>query len=177
MASIPNITFIEGNLVSLQKYPVFLLKRFFSMMFPLVRDIFTDGWHDGFGDGERSVTCLPSESGKLIALRFDPFGRCLFDVLDGGTDSDDASQFKEDVNVVFDRVDEHGRATDVLQHGRHVSMKGIANVIGDDSLAVFCTENEMDVEAREGLWHGFGRPFRALDFILYVNPGRCPRLA
>jgi hypothetical protein len=149
VASIPNIPFIEGDLVSLQKSPVFLLERFFPMMFLLIRDIFTDGWHVGFGDGERAVTCLPRESVEFTALRLDPFGRRLFNILHGGADSDGPGQFKEDVNVVFDGIDEHGRTAKVLQHDRHVSMERLAKPVGNDSLAILGAEDKMNVEACE----------------------------
>lgn len=176
VASIPDIPLIEGDLVSFQKSPVFLLERFFSMMFLLVCDVSTDTGHVGFGNRKRSITCLPSKSGELTALRFDPFGGRFFDILDGGTNGDGAGQFKEDMNVVFDRVDEHGRTSKVLQHGCHVSMERIANAVGNDSLAVLGAENEVDVEACKGLGHGLDRPFRAVYFISDFSLGRCPRL-
>jgi putative transposon-encoded protein len=162
VASIPDIPFIEGDLVTFQKSPVFLLELFLPMMFLLVRDVFTDGGHVGFGDSKRSITCLPRKSSELAALRLDPFGRRFFDILDGGTDRDGAGQFKEDVNVVFNRVDEHGRAAKVLKNSRHVGMKRIANPVGNDSLAILGAENEMNVEACEGLGHDLDRPFKAV---------------
>jgi len=54
-------------------------------------------------------------------------------------------KFKEDMYVVFDRIDEHGRAFVVFQDGRHVSVQGFANLVADDRHAVFGTENEVDI--------------------------------
>ena len=47
---------------------------------------------------------------------------------------------------------------------------------GDETLPVFGAENEMDVETREGLGHGLGRPFRAWWDGVAGFPGRCPGL-
>ena len=145
----------------LQERPVFLLKRFLPVMFLLPGDVFTDGGHVGFGNRKRTITCLPRESGELGALCLDPLGRGFFDLLDSCTDGNSAGQLEEDVNVVLDGIDKHRGTTNVLQHGRHVSVKGITNPVGNDSLSVFGAKNEVDVQTGKRLWHGLGRPFRA----------------
>lgn len=81
------------------------------------------------------------------------------------------------MDVVLDGIDEDGSAIEILQHGGHVAVEGIADGIGNDLFAIFRAENEVDVEAGEGLGHGLGRLFRALDVVWDCFPGRCPGLA
>jgi hypothetical protein len=158
---IPQIVFVKGHAMALQEGPIFFLKRFLVVMLLLGGDVLTHGGDIGLGNGEGPVSRLPGEAGKFGALGFDPFGRNLFDLFHGVADRDSATQFKEDVDVIRDRVDEDGRASQVLQDGRHVTVQGVAHGVMQDGFAVFGGEDEMDVQPGEGLWHGLKRPFRA----------------
>ena len=78
--------------------------------------------------------------------------------------------------MIFDRIDEDRVASEILKNGAHVGVQGIANRVGDDGFPVLGAEDQMHMEAGEGLGHGLGRPFRALDCLMASNLGRCPRL-
>ena len=95
--------------------PVFLLKGLLAVVVPLVGDVFADGFGVGFGNGKRPITGLPRKIRELRTLRFDPFGRRLFDILDGLADGHGACEIEEKMRMVFDRIDEDGRAPQVLQ--------------------------------------------------------------
>ena len=147
------------------------------MVFPLVGDVLVDGFDIGFGNGERPVARLPGKRRECRPLRFDPFGRRLFNVLDDLTDRNGAGEIEEKVGVVFHRIDKDRGASQVLQHGGHVGVQRIANRIGDEGFATLGAEDEMDMKAGEGLRHRLGRPFRALVCWWIAHPGRCPGLS
>ncbi len=163
--------------MTFQELPVFLLKRFLAVVFLLVGDVIANGFDVGLGNGESPVARLPCEMGKLISLRFNPSRRMLFDILHGLADGDGPGKVEEDVNVVFDGIDEHRRTTKILEHRRHVGMQRISDGIMENSFAVLRAENEVDVKAGEGLGHGVKRPFRAGCLFCVSFPGRCPGLA
>ena len=175
--SIPHIAFIERDVVPFKKRPVFLLKGFCPVVFALVGDVGADGSHVGFRNGKCSVSRLPRKSGEFLALGFDPLGRGFFDLLDDLADGNGSGQVEEQVGVVLHRIDKDRRTAEVLQDCGHVGVQGAADVVCDDAFAVFGAEHEVNVEAGEGLGHGLGRPFRALNFSWDLFPGRCPGLA
>ena len=78
--------------------------------------------------------------------------------------------------MVFDGIDEHGTAVEVLQHRGHVGVERVTHAVIEEAFAVFGPEDKVDVKAGERLWHGLNRPFRAWDVWGVVNPGRCPGL-
>ncbi len=121
--SIPNISFIKCDIVAFEKCPVFFLKCFCAVVFALVGNVLADSFHIRFGNGEGSVTRLPSEFREFPSLSFDPFGRGFFDILDDLTDGNCPSQVEKEMDVVFHRVDENGSAVKVLQNGSHVGMQ------------------------------------------------------
>jgi len=103
--------------------------------------------------------------------RLDPFRGSFFDFLHGLADRHGATEFKEDVNMIGDRVYEDRRAAKVLENGCHVTMQGIAHGVVEDWLAVPCAENEVNVQPREGLWHGLARSFRACRLLVAWSQG------
>lgn len=174
--SIPHIAFIERDVVPLKKRPVFLLKCFRPVVFALVSDVGADGSHVGFRNGKCSVSRLPRKSGEFLALGFDPLGRGFFDLLDDLADGNGSGQVEEQVGVVLHRIDKHGGTAEILQDAGHVAVERIAHGIGDEGFTILRAENEVDVEAGEGLRHRLGRPFRAWVFVGDLFPGRCPGL-
>ena len=92
--------------MAFEEGPIFFLKRFLAVMLLLAGDVLTHGGDIGLGNGEGPVSRLPGKTSKFGALCLDPFGRGLFDLFDSVADGDGAAQFKEDVYVVGDRVDE-----------------------------------------------------------------------
>jgi hypothetical protein len=175
--SIPHIPFIEGDAVPFQELSVFLLKRFLAVVLSLVGDVFANGFDVRFGNSESPITGLPAETDEPRSLRLDPFGRSLLDLLNGLTDRHRPGKIEEDVSVVIHGIDEHGSGPEVLQHGGHIGVEGIAHGIGDDGFAILGAEDQMNMKAGEGLGHRLGRPFRARVCFLNFNPGRCPGLA
>ena len=146
----------------LQKFAVFFLECFPPVVFRLFSNVLAHGLHIRFANCKRSIACLPCKSGKLSALCLDPFrGRCL-DFLDSIADSHCAGEVKEDMDMVFDGIDEHGRATQVLQYRRHVGVKRRPDGFAQQALALFGAENEMHIQAREGLGHRIRPPFQGL---------------
>ena len=173
---VPQIIFVKGHAMALEEGPVFFLKRFFAVMLLLAGDVCPHGGDIGLRNGECPISRLPGKAGKFGALCLDPFGRNLLDLFHGVADRDGAAQFKEDVDVIGDRVDEDGRAAEILQDGRHVTVQGVAHGVMQDGFAVFGAEDEVDVQPRERLWHGLKRPFRASTLLWAGFPGRCPGL-
>lgn len=111
----------------------------------MVGDIMSDSLKIRRGDGKGPIAGLPRKAPKHWSLGFDPFRRGLFDVLDRLTDRNGAGEIEKKVNVVFDGIDEDGSAAQILKHGGHVSVKRLANGIGDEWLAVLGAKDEMDV--------------------------------
>jgi hypothetical protein len=135
---------------------------FLAMMFHLAGNVFTHGGDIGFGDSERPIPGLPRKPGEFPALGFDPFRGSLFDLFHGIADRDGSAKFKENVNVVFDRIDQDWRAVQVLQNSGHVAVQGVAHRVMQNGFTIFSAEDEVKVEPGERLWHGLERPFRAL---------------
>jgi hypothetical protein len=163
--------------VAFKEGAVFLLKGFCAVVFVLVRDVFAHGFDIRLGNGKRAVTGLPREGRELRALGFDPFGRGFFNILDDFADRDGSGEVEKQVGVVLDGIYENGMATEILQDSGHISMQSGADRVGDKAFAIFCAEDEVDVEPSEGLGHGVGRPFRAGIFLWDAVPGRRPGLA
>jgi len=67
------------------------------------------------------------------------------------------------MHVILHRVDERGRASEVLQDNGHVAMERVANRIAQQRRAMFGAENEVNVQTGEGLGHGMGRPLSGLE--------------
>lgn len=119
------------------------------MMLLLSGDVIPHGWNVRLGYGKRAISGLPGETGKRCALGLDPFRRGFFDLLDRGADGDGACQIEQDVNMVFDRIDEHRGTAPILQDGCHVGMERIADIVGDESFTILGAEDEMDVQTGE----------------------------
>ena len=92
---------------------------------------------------------------------FEPFGRGFFYVFDDRRKGNSAVEGKEDVDVVFDRIECEDRRVEVLEDGRQVGVEVGTNEVGEERFSMFGGENEVNEVGGEGLRHGEGRPFRA----------------
>ncbi len=137
----------------LEEGDIFLLKRLLPMMFLLVCNIIIDRLNIGFADCKSSVARLPRESGEFSALGLDPFGGGFFHVFYGLTYAYCSSEFKEDMDMIFDRIDECWRTFQFLEHNRHVGVEGVSDLIVQDRCAILGAENEMNVKTGERLRH------------------------
>ena len=134
------------------------------MMLLLAGDVIPHGLSLGFTDGKCPISRLPSKCGKLLALGLDPLRGRFLDLLNGRADGDGTGQMEEDMNVIIDRIDDVGRADEILKNGCHVGMQDGAHRIGDETFTMLGAEDKMNVEASEGLRHD-------------NSPGRCPGLS
>ena len=72
-SSVPHISFIIINMISIQKLSKLLFKGHLLMMFFLVSDIGDNPFNFRRIDGKNSIAVLPIKIGICTALRFDPF--------------------------------------------------------------------------------------------------------
>ena len=68
MMSIPKVSFIEPNAMSLQQLTNLFLKREFPMMFGLIGDVGDKSLSVGLADGECAVAVLPREIVDTLLL-------------------------------------------------------------------------------------------------------------
>jgi hypothetical protein len=80
------------------------------VVFPLVGDVFANGFHIGFGNGEDTVSRLPCEDPEFWSLFPDPFGCGFFDILHCLANESGAGKFEKKVDVIFDGIDENRMA-------------------------------------------------------------------
>jgi hypothetical protein len=78
--SVPQITLVERNLVTPQKLPQFILKRYFPVVLFLIRDVFFRHSDLRLGDGENGITVLPREFPHRRTLRLNLFRRRAFNL-------------------------------------------------------------------------------------------------
>ena len=71
-ALVPDVPFVVGDLVALQKSPELVLKRQAAMMFSLLKDVFSHGFDLGEPDGKRTLPTLPGEIVQAGITLLDP---------------------------------------------------------------------------------------------------------
>jgi hypothetical protein len=79
---VPQVSFIEVDLVSSQKSSQFILKAELAMMRLLLIDVLPDSMKIGLTDREIRVARLPFKLGKWDPLAFQPHIRHSFEFLD-----------------------------------------------------------------------------------------------
>lgn len=76
--------------------------------------------------------------------------------------------------MVFHRVYEENRISEILQHGGHIRMQGITNRVGQEEFPIFRAEDEMDRKSGNGLRHVLepsqGNPSREIRDLEQANP-------
>ena len=92
-------------------------------------------------------------------MGFEPFGGRFFEFFDGFGNGDGAGKAVEDVNMILDRVDEDDGAFEGFTDLAEVGMEGRADGVGEERLPIFGREDQVDVDVREGLGHGWEIPF------------------
>jgi hypothetical protein len=70
-------------------------------------------------------------------------------------DGHGAREIKQNMDMVLDGVDEHHGTPEILQDGGHVGVQRIPHGVRENPFAVFGAEDEVDVQSRKGLWHGW----------------------
>ena len=68
---------------------------------------------------------------------------------------------KEDMDMIFDRVESENRRVEVLENSSEIGVEVGTNGVGEKGFSMFGREDEVNEVRGEGLWHGEGRPFRA----------------
>jgi hypothetical protein len=77
-----NVTLIVCNVMSLQKFDIFLLKRLSPMMRLLIVNVVGYTIQMGMGNRKRAITFLPRKMATDPSLLIDVIGRSCFDVAD-----------------------------------------------------------------------------------------------
>ena len=138
----------------IQERQILVLKRLLAVVFLLAGDVIAHRRYVGLRNGERAITGLPGERLEMRTLGFDPFRGRFLGFLDDLTQGDRAAELEEDMDVVLDGIDEDGGTAEIGEHLGHVAVQGVADRVGDQGFAAFGAEDQMNVEAREGLRHG-----------------------
>ena len=124
--SIPHISLIDLNTVPGAQNAKLLLERPVPVMLLLILNIPPHNFDVGLADGKHSVPRLPVEIVVRITLFLDPFRRFLLHLLHDRFDRVIARQIEQDVNVIGDAVDQHGRRIEVFEDCRQVGVEVIA---------------------------------------------------
>src|SRR5258708_7921640 len=107
IGSIPHISLVKRDLVTLQELPELLLKRDLPMVLFLVLDVTNRGIRLRFADGKCAVSRLPGEAGHALGLH--PFGGTLLHLLHEVCLGDGATQSVENVDMVGHTAGSEGR--------------------------------------------------------------------
>ncbi len=115
MGLIPDVLFVEGDLIAFQQAAVFILEGYFAVMLGLVADVGDDGFGVGLADGKGGVSGLPMEAGELGAFGFDPFGGTGFYRFHDFGNGAGAGKAKKHVDVIVDSADLERGAINVVE--------------------------------------------------------------
>jgi hypothetical protein len=150
---IPNILFIELQVIPHQKPPVFFLKCLFAMVLLLVINVAYQLLQLTPTYGEISVATLPKKGLVLLTLVLNPGGRGPFDFLQELCLADSASESCGDVDVIGRATDTVGCAIAITTKSGQISMHARPNYVVEPGPPVFSTEHDMKDDLAEGLGH------------------------
>jgi hypothetical protein len=125
--SIPNITFVVLDAVTLEHQSKLLLKGPFPVVLFLTGDVRFDLFDVRLADGKRAVTVLPMEFPQRQPFFFDARRGSGFHLFDQLGDGDRPMQVAKDVNVVLRATDDQRRTMDVPQDTDHVASHNAAD--------------------------------------------------
>ena len=152
--SIPHIPLINRHTILLADAAELRFEILFFVMLGLVADVLADGFGVGVADAEFAVSALPCEVAIPRAIRFDPFRRTRFHVLDDFARDVVFRLGKQHVDVVIHRVDLDQRTIVVLQDAGNVCVKFAPFFIAEQRAAAFGAEDDVDGNNEQGLAHG-----------------------
>src|SRR5260370_20185958 len=151
--SIPQIPFIEFNSIFVQKCAKFFLKRLLAVIELLRVDITAQRIQSRRPDGERAIASLPRELRQIGRLGLEPFGRGGFELFHQFRYVRRAGQTNGEMNVVRNTPYAIAFAFGVACDGGKIGVERGTHRSVKDRRAIFCAEDHMDQEKREGLWH------------------------
>lgn len=139
------------------------------MMRHLIRSLFTNIFHVGLTNRERTVTVLPMEMCELCVFRLDPFRRTGLEFLNNILERVVLRKQKQNGHLVVGATHNDRRAIPVSQDSTQVRVRLWPNVVREKGLSVLRIEDPMDEVLSQGLWHGVWllllRPFRAARWV------------
>ena len=155
--SIPQVTLLELEIVPPQKRQEFLLERDGPVMIGLGRDLFFDGLDVGITHRESGVPSLPGEPTKIGNRLVDPSRRTAFDLPKEIGHRGFTTERDQEVNVVRHTSRGHERAILVADDAANVRVQSIGKIANEEWGTTLRTEDQMIMEASEGLRHGVSR--------------------
>ena len=149
------MAFIPCDLVLLEKHPVFLLKRGFSVVLFLSVYVGNDGFKHGLAYRKNSVSRLPCEITKRGRALFYPLAGYSFQFLYPLGNGNRTVKARENVNMVFNSADSHRVAMELFGHAAEIGVHFRAQrAVTQKGGSVFCGEDEVLIGSCEGLRHG-----------------------
>lgn len=136
-----------------QERQKFILETDLAMMRLLPLDVAPYLANQGLAHPKPSIPTLPGEVGIRRTLRLDPFRRSLLHVLHRFAQGNLAREIEQNMSVIRNRIDQHTRRFQILQHHRHVGMKILPDVIAENRLTILRAENKVDVVPGQRLGH------------------------
>ena len=123
--SIPNISFINRQSVFVAQASKFILKRFVSMMFLLIRNVLRQCINVRRTDRECSVALLPVEIGEPRLFGFDPLRRFTFQITDKTSNVRRLSQSAKKVHMVCHATNNNRGRMEVSARTDEITMRSI----------------------------------------------------
>lgn len=137
-----------------EQLPAFIVIRSCAMKLFLSHDVRIHILHAGSAHRERSVTCLPCERHAKHTAVIDPVGRFPFGIMKNLPYRPSRIEAEEDVKMVRHTIDrKNGRTLDIAELFADMSVQCCFNGRKDQRLAVFRTEDGVDIDLDERWGH------------------------
>ena len=151
--SIPHIPLVAFNPVLLQQHAKLLLIITLPMMRFLALDVLDQGLQIRRPNRERTISSLPCELRQRGRLRLDPLGRGRFEILDQPRHRRCARQPNRQMNVVGNAPHAIAFTLGIANDGGKIGVECRTHRLVDPRHSVLRTEDHMDEQKRERLWH------------------------
>src|SRR6185503_18302789 len=99
--SIPDVTFVVGNLITFEEPAIFLLKGHLFMVFLLTSNVVDDCVRFGLTHREGAIASLPIEASEVRTFAFNPFRRAGLYRFNDLRQRRYSRETKEQMNVVL----------------------------------------------------------------------------
>lgn len=144
MGSIPNIPFINFNVIFQTDCPEFVLEGKSVVVGFLVVDVVDEFGHVCFAHGEKSIAFLPGEIGGTPGLLFNPLAGLSFEDVDQLCTRNSRMQADRQVYMVVHSAHAVGVGFGVVHHRGHHCEKIGTEVAIESVFTVFGAENEVN---------------------------------
>ena len=148
---IPDVFFIEGDMIFLEERAHLGLEVPLAVMRFLCVDVFNQRAGVGGADGEGAVSALPGEGRDTLSLH--PFRRVCLYVLQQLSEVGGWMEADGEMDVVGRAVDPETVAFTVSDDCREIGMQFVADGLGQERAAAFGAEDDMNQHEAQGLGH------------------------